>query len=771
MSHQRILIDTTFLFEKTHKGLIGAKIIKYGKEDVTNVYGFLREILLLYRKIRLQQGLFLIGENAYRIAPKEEIERIVKFLKKLSLPLLHQPRKPILIITVPLRHQFDSVLTHDKSMLQLITVSFNVLFPDSSNKYVSISQNSIKSFLGVAAPYVETIVALTELPQSLRLTKRQAIRLIELYGDLNEIYKHLKEISSLAIRNKLSENETKIRSSFARLQVNLRQRSNETVLPKLSVNFDTKGTKKLLTSYGFFSLVRKLPMVEQNSSDSSIIQFESREHASKTKYVVVVDIAGLSRLKDSLLEAEYCAIDTESDGKDPHSAVLLGVSFAVKQNAAYFVPFAEKDLIKLSIVEVTRNLRKILDSKVKFVGHNIKFDYILLQRNGMIIRNVFFDTMLAAYDCYGDLEYLNLPFLAEQLLGRKIRSYNDIVPKNQTFLDLPFKEMFQHGCEDADVTIGLYGVLDAELADKGIRARYFNETLSLLRHLAELEYKGVNVSLQRLNKLRERLLQKTNTLKEKVFEEVGTTFDLDSAKALNLVVHNKLQLKSDQKITPSTLELLAINNPPLQCIVKYKRSKKNVKSIEAIIKCVNEKKVHPVFNQIQSRCDLLTSKNPNLFGIGDVLLSDSFGYELRPYFPSRTKSLNLLKKITKDKNLKKDCSNSRKTNQFLSKHKIAGQMEGVERDEFLLYLALGRSDFELSRRFLIDQMTVSTLRHDVEVRYQEVFGFLKRFRAKSVKKGFACNGGKRKYLAGLTSSNLARRQKAQEYAVRWLLQY
>lgn len=401
MFQQRILIGTTFLFEKTHKSLIGAKIIKYGNEDVTYVYGFLREILLLYRKIRLQQGLFVIGENAYRIAPKEEIERIVKFLKKLSLPLLHQPRKPILYITVPLRHRFDSVLTYDKSVLQLTTVSFNVLFPDSSNKYVSISQKSIKSFLGVAAPYVETIVALTELPQSVRLTKQQAIRLIELYGDLNEIYKHLKEISSSAIRTKLSENETKIRLSFAQLQVNLRLRSSETVLPKLSVNFDTKGTRKLLISYGFYSLVRKLPMVEQNSSDPSIIQFESSEPPSKTKYVEIVDTAGLSRLKDSLLEAECCAIDTESDGKDPHSAVLLGVSFAVKQNVAYFVPFVEKDLKKLSIVEVTRNLRKILSSKVKFVEHNIKFDYILLQRNGMIIKNVFFDTMLAAYGLIG----------------------------------------------------------------------------------------------------------------------------------------------------------------------------------------------------------------------------------------------------------------------------------------------------------------------------------------------------------------------------------
>jgi len=773
MSQQRILIDTTFIFEKTHNAYIGAKIIKYGNKDVTYVYGFLREILMLCRRIGLQQGLFVIGENAYRIAPNEQIERIIKFLKNLGLPLLHVPRKPIPDIIVPLRQQLDSVLTQDKSLLQLTTASFNVLLPDSSNRYVSISQNSIKSFLGVAAPYVHTILALTEVSRSARLTKQQAIRLIELYGDLDGIYKHLKDMFSSAIRTKLSKNETKIRLRFAQLRITLRQTSVQTALPKLALNFDTRKTRKILTSYGFHSLIRKLPMVEQSPCSPSIYKFESTEQPSKTKYVEIVDNAGLSQLENTLLASRCCAIDTESDGKDPHSASLLGVSFAMKQNAAYFVPFVEKDLKELSIVDVRAGLRRITNSKVKFVGHNIKYDYVLLRRNGMTIKNIFFDTMLAAYDCYGDLEYFDLPFLAERVLDRRITSYRDIVPKNQTFLDVPFKEMFQHGCEDADVTIGLYGVLEKELTDKGIRASYFSETLPLLRRLAGLECEGVKTSSKRLKKLRERLLEETNAFKKQVYKEVGTTFDLDSNKALNLVVCDKLQFKSEKKIMPSTLELLAINTPPLQCIVKYKRMKKTLKSIEAIIKCVNGKTIHPVFNQIQSRCNLLTSKNPNLFDVELTELSDAFDAELEQHFRSRTKSLQLLQNVAKDKNLQKDSSNRGRgnTNQFLSKHKIAGRMGSSERDKFLLLLALGRSDFELSKRFLIDQMTVSTLRHDVEVRYQKLFRFLERFRADSIKQGFACNDGKRKYLAGLSSSNLARRQMAQENAVRWLLQY
>jgi hypothetical protein len=85
--------------------------------------------------------------------------------------------------------------------------------------------------------------------------------------------------------------------------------------------------------------------------------------------------------------------------------------------------------------------------------HDLKYDFTLLRRNAIEPPSVCFDTLLAARDCYGDLEFFNLPFLAQKLLGRKIKAYKDIVPKEKTFLELPFEEMKEHACTDADVAL------------------------------------------------------------------------------------------------------------------------------------------------------------------------------------------------------------------------------------------------------------------------------------------------------------------------------
>jgi DNA polymerase-1 len=211
-------------------------------------------------------------------------------------------------------------------------------------------------------------------------------------------------------------------------------------------------------------------------------------------YRAIVDRADLHELEAVILAADYCAIDTESDDTDPRRATLFGVSFSVKKCTAYFVSMLKKDLNGISPDDVALSLRKILDGNTKFIGHNIKYDYALLQRNNLQIKTVYFDTMLAAYDCYGDLGFFNLPYLANKLLSRKIKSYKEIVRKDQTFLELPFCEIVQHACEDADITLQLQNFLQKELEAREIADQFFTETMPLMRNLAKLERYGVRTS-------------------------------------------------------------------------------------------------------------------------------------------------------------------------------------------------------------------------------------------------------------------------------------
>ena len=144
--------------------------------------------------------------------------------------------------------------------------------------------------------------------------------------------------------------------------------------------------------------------------------------------------------------------------------------------------------------------------------------------------------MLAAYDCFGDWTYLNLGALSEKIIGRKTESYSDVVGQHSTFLDLPFKMVVQHGCQDAEVALLLYWHLKKDLCKKGIYEQYMNETMELHENLYQLECKGVRVNVKQLKSLRDRILRSVSSLRTQAHENAGRQFDLDSNQELEEVL-------------------------------------------------------------------------------------------------------------------------------------------------------------------------------------------------------------------------------------------
>ena len=148
---------------------------------------------------------------------------------------------------------------------------------------------------------------------------------------------------------------------------------------------------------------------------------------------------GYKQLESIVRESKLCSINTESDEKDPRKATLLGISFSVKEGEPYFVPLIETELKGLTRNDVLKAVRRIFNSEVDFIGHNIKYDCLLLRRSDVTIKRVHFDTMLAAYDCHCDWPFFNLPYVCKRYLGKDIKSYSDLVSDGSTFLDLPLR--------------------------------------------------------------------------------------------------------------------------------------------------------------------------------------------------------------------------------------------------------------------------------------------------------------------------------------------
>jgi len=344
-------------------------------------------------------------------------------------------------------------------------------------------------------------------------------------------------MSSYAIRKKLSSGRDIIKRTYAASTIDQWcdcMKGVKTNAMSHRWNIDNKDVATLLHAHRFHSLVRLLPLPVDVKVPTPVEVVQSH------KYEMVRDKKGLRRLEETLRQVDLCALDTESDDKDPRRATLLCVAFAARKDETFFVPLLDRDLKGISPDDVFAVLNRILAKRLRVVGHNIKYDALLLRRNGVKIKNIYFDTMLAACDCYGDWNFFNLSFLAEKLLGRRIKSYGEIVGKHQTFLDLPLKEMRDHVCQDANITRQLHKVFDNELKKKRIRKQFEKTTMALSRQLVEYEFEGLSVNPEKLERLRDDLIDNINAKKEQIKKALCIKIDLDSTKDLAAALKQRL---------------------------------------------------------------------------------------------------------------------------------------------------------------------------------------------------------------------------------------
>ncbi len=164
---------------------------------------------------------------------------------------------------------------------------------------------------------------------------------------------------------------------------------------------DSDDTRRVLREYGLPSLMRLVPA-------PPAVRIEVSSGKRGPKYVAVRDEAGLRQLQEAIANCDTCAVDTEASDKDPRRASLFGVAFAVDEGRAFYVPVTAPDLRGTTPEDVLRVLRRVLGGDLKAVAYNLKYDYVLLRRHEIEIKNPQFDTMLAAYDCFGDIPFFNL---------------------------------------------------------------------------------------------------------------------------------------------------------------------------------------------------------------------------------------------------------------------------------------------------------------------------------------------------------------------------
>ncbi|HCA42355.1 MAG TPA: DNA polymerase I [Bacteroidetes bacterium] len=385
----------------------------------------------------------------------------------------------------------------------------------------------------------------------------------------------------------------------------------------------------------------------------------------KHHYYTIKNADEFDRMIKKLVKEETVCFDTETDSKDPMQCNLVGMSFAYKEEEAYYVPVygnikkgdslfdkqSNKENIGVEINEAIEKIKTLLENKkVKIVGQNIKYDYLVMKNYGIEIANIDFDSLIGAFILKPEGAH-DMDSLAEDYLGYSPISIETLIGKgkNQITMDkVEVDKVSEYASEDADITLQLCHRIKYELEKINLLKLCDEIEFPLIRVLAEMEFQGIKVDKKILLAIDKQIMKSIDEFEKKIYELAGEKFNINSPKQLQELLYTKLNLKPTKKTKTGfstdvkVLEELRYQHPIAAAIVDYRMLTK-LKStyIEGLVKAINPKdgRVHTSYSQIGAATGRLSSTNPNL---QNIPIRTEIGRSLRKAFVPENKNQKIL---------------------------------------------------------------------------------------------------------------------------------
>lgn len=522
----------------------------------------------------------------------------------------------------------DSVLVSgDKDLLQLVTDCVTVYDPNRGDDGVWYDPEKVKERYGVSPINVIDILGLMgdssdNVPGVRGIGEKTAIKLLKQYGDMDGLYANLD-----ALKGKQKEKVTEDKD------VAYLSRELVTIKQDVEFGYDLEQYRRKDLDH------EKLAAIFEKLEFRTLFQefSESVAESEELDYQLVNTKKALNALVKKLGSVDCFAIDTETTSVDPMRAELVGISVSMEEATGFYIPVAHKagmDLIsdrvpnQLPMDEVLDAIRPILeDASIGKVGHNIKYDYVVLLRHGAEINGIRMDTMVASYLTDPSRMRHNLGEVSLQYLQRKMIPISDLIGKGSkaiTFDYAPIDAACDYACEDADVAWRLSEVFQESLHERQLESLHEDIELPLIGVLARIEMAGVAVDLDVFEGLRKEIGSRLEILQADIFELAGEPFKINSPKQLQVVLFETLGLtplrktKTGYSTDVDVLEELALEHPLPEKVLEYRTLEKlRGTYVEALPKLVNPvtHRIHTSFNQAVAATGRLSSSDPNLQNI------------------------------------------------------------------------------------------------------------------------------------------------------------
>ncbi|HKJ34827.1 MAG TPA: DNA polymerase I [Balneolales bacterium] len=560
------------------------------------------------------------------------------------------------------------LVTPDKDFMQLVTDNVKMYKPLNHTKgFDIIDIEGVKKYFGVPPEKVIDVLALIgdnsdNIPGVPGIGKKGAPKVINEYGSVEAAIEAAPDIKSKRVREGLMQNADQARLSKKMITI-------ITDVPDTaewrSLEWKKKDTDTVIEFFKrmeFRSVMRRFLRISETKSSigsdgsGQFSLFDDEESDSVTEsgwdtldednveYHMINSYDELKKLVDNLSDENLICFDTETTGTDPITAELVGIALSVKSKEAYYIPVEVEGGLN---TDKTINIIRPLFAKISLkIAQNYKYDYIMLKRYGLEIEGPVFDTMLAAY-LLDSSQSLNMDALARKYLNYDPVSITTLIgkkgKKQKSMADIPAEKVYPYSCEDADITLQLYEILNDELKKDDLEAIAEEIEFPLTKVLAAMEMRGVQLDTDMLKQYSEELGEQIKKLEKEIYDKSGYEFNINSPQQLGDILFKKLKIPSKKKTrtgqystSERVLSGLAGEYEVPKLVLDYRAlSKLKSTYVDAMPKLINPKtgRVHTNFNQSVAATGRLSSSNPNL---QNIPIRTEKGREIRKAFTAKS---------------------------------------------------------------------------------------------------------------------------------------
>jgi len=690
------LVDGMAIAYRAHFAFIRNPLITSDGRHVSAAYGFIKAILKLINEESPDYlaVVFDAKEKTFRhekypeykatrekmpFEMRPQIPWINELLDSMNIPVITIPgfEADDIIGTLARKvphHEIDCyMVSGDKDFMQLVDDHTFLYSPAVGSKDLKIyDAEEVRNKWGVSPEQIIDLLALMgdssdNVPGIPGIGEKSAVKLLQTYGSLEAVIANAEKEKNARIRNGLTEN--KASGYLSRELVTIK--TDVPVEPDLKAfkfsDFNREALKNSLEKLEFYGLINDLQLGDSHKD-------------IKHNYKIISTPEELEKFFKTVSDKKAFAFDTETDNVDANRAGLVGLSFCFKNGRAFYIPVKflnkEKDLFgkEEDLKTVLSQLKPILENpSVLKIGHNIKYDMLVLKKYGLETVGPFFDTMIAEYLLNPDMNSYKLDNLALRYLNYRMQPIEELIGEKRsqqiTMDKVPLEKAGFYAAEDADITWMLYDILKEKTINEGLKVVLEEIEIPLIPVLTRMENHGVYIDVNFLGMMQVEVEKEIYKTTEKIYALAGENFNINSPKQLGYILFEKLKYpvvkktKTGYSTDVTVLEALKKDYPLAALLLEYRTlSKLQSTYIETLPHQVNSRtgRIHTSFNQTVAATGRLSSTDPNF---QNIPIRTELGRKIRKAFIAGEKGwkimaadysqieLRIMAHLSEDKNL------------------------------------------------------------------------------------------------------------------------